>query len=225
MEKETFEEFKNSFSYGSRCDLNFKFLKSLPEDQAAEFFQQLLWQLGDFLDDGDGEQLAAYLRDWQSRGYSGDSFWKYDEGPFHRLQKPLAETRLALITSTGHFCAGDDPQPFGTEDMEQDEAIARISEFTRSAPQLSRIPVDTPAQDLRVRHGGFDIRGAEADANTSFPLDRLNELQAAGRIDLHPQAYSFVGAAAQNRILKQTGPEWLGIFKQEGVQAALLVPV
>jgi hypothetical protein len=39
---ETFAEFKTSFSYGSRTDLNFKFLKGLPEAEAAQFFQDLL---------------------------------------------------------------------------------------------------------------------------------------------------------------------------------------
>lgn len=33
---ESFEEFKDSFSYGSRNDLTFKFLKRLPPDDAAE---------------------------------------------------------------------------------------------------------------------------------------------------------------------------------------------
>ena len=44
---ETFESFKNSFSYGSRTDLNFKFLKTLSDEEAADFFQELLWKLGD----------------------------------------------------------------------------------------------------------------------------------------------------------------------------------
>jgi hypothetical protein len=39
---ESFEGFKNSFSYGSRTDMNFKFLKNLSEEDAAQFFQDLL---------------------------------------------------------------------------------------------------------------------------------------------------------------------------------------
>ena len=42
---ESFEDFKKSFSYGSRTDLNFKFLAKLSDDQAAKFFQDLLWKL------------------------------------------------------------------------------------------------------------------------------------------------------------------------------------
>ena len=40
---ETFEEFKNSFSYASRSDMNFKFLKSLSEQEAGDFFQDLIF--------------------------------------------------------------------------------------------------------------------------------------------------------------------------------------
>ena len=38
---ETFEEFRTSFSYGSRTDLNFKFLKSASDAEAAAMFQNL----------------------------------------------------------------------------------------------------------------------------------------------------------------------------------------
>lgn len=34
---ESFLQFKNSFSYGSRSDLSFKFLKNLSEADAARF--------------------------------------------------------------------------------------------------------------------------------------------------------------------------------------------
>ena len=35
--QESFDEFKGSFSYGSRTDLNFKFLAGLSEEDAARF--------------------------------------------------------------------------------------------------------------------------------------------------------------------------------------------
>ena len=227
IDSESFSDFKNSFSYGSRTDLNFKFLKALSEEEAAEFFQGLLWKMGGFLNDGDRTPLIEHVRDWQTRAYSSqEPTWVYEDGPFTPLANPLKQTHLALITSTGHYVAGDDPQPFGVAEMTQGEAIKRISEFTGSAPQLSLIPVDTPGEQLRVRHGGYDIRGAQADHNTVFPLDRLRELAAEGVIGtLQPTAYSFVGATAQTRLIKQSGPQWLAMFKEGEIEAALLVPV
>jgi D-proline reductase (dithiol) PrdB len=110
--------------------------------------------------------------------------------------------------------------------MTQEEAMRRIGEFLSTEPTLSAIPRDTSLGDLRVRHGGYDIRGAQADPNVAFPLQRLLELEAEGVIgELAPQAYSFVGACAQTRLLKHAGPKWVEALQGQQVDAALLVPV
>lgn len=49
---ESFEAFKNSFSYGSRTDLNFKFLTNLSNEDAARFFQELVWKVADSFEAG-----------------------------------------------------------------------------------------------------------------------------------------------------------------------------
>ena len=223
---ETFEEFKASFAYGSRTDLNFKFLAGLSNEDAARFFQDLLWKLGDSLDDGDLDRLVAHVYEWQVRAYSGEGRWTYDEGPFVPLRKPISESRLVLITSSGHFIVGDDPEPFGVKNMTQKEAAERIAECLKSEPKLSSIPVTTPRENLRVRHGGYDIRGAQADPNVVFPLERLLELQRDRTIgELAPDAYSFVGACSQKRLLNETGPQWVRIFQQQRIDVVVLVPV
>lgn len=225
-ENETFEAFKNSFSYGSRTDLNFKFLKHLPTEEAARFFQDLLCKLGDTLDDADATRLIDHVREWQGQGYGHFSGFTYDDGPFTPLARPLAQSRLTLLTSTGHFVAGHDPEPFGVKEMTQEKAIARIGDFLKAAPDLSPIPFDTPPDQLRVRHGGYDIRGVQADPDVALPLAPLRELQQDGTIgSLTDSAYSFVGATAQTRLLTQSGPEWVEMLRQQDVDAALLVPV
>ena len=104
--------------------------------------------------------------------------------------------------------------------------MERISEFLKEEPTLSSIPIDTPKERLRVRHGGYDIRAAQADPNVVFPLERLLELERDGIIgELVPAAYSFVGACAQTPLLKQTGPRWVRMFQQQKIDAVLLVPV
>ncbi len=224
---ESFEDFKNSFSYGSRTDLNFKFLAKLSDDQAADFFQELLWKLGDSFDDSNFARVAEHVFNWQERSYSGTKKnFTYDDGPFATLANPVSQSRLALMTSSGHFVAGDDPEPFGVANMTQQEAIERIGEFVKEAPSLSSIPMDTPRGQLRVRHGGYDIRGVQADPNVALPLEILSEFHDDGTIgELVRQAYSFVGACAQRRLLKRNGPQWVDMFKAEKIEAALLVPV
>ena len=223
---ETFSAFKDSLSYGTRTDLNFKFLKHLDEAAAARFFQELLRAVAGSVDDGDMTRLTDLVLSWQAAGYREQKNFGYETGPFTPLKKPLSAVRLALIASSGHFVVGDDPKPFGCEDMTQAAAVRRVVEFLKAEPALSEIPVDTPATMLRVRHPGYDIAGAAADPNVALPLERLRELAAAGLIgELSKVAYSFVGACSQKRLLKQSGPAWAALLAEQAVDAALLVPV
>ena len=164
---ETFEEFKNSFSYGSRSNLNFKFLKALPPEEAGEFFHQLVDEISSSYDHGDVSPIHHLVNQWQVRAYTPHSDAKrtyvYDDAPFTPLSKPLGESSLGLMTSSGHFVTGDDPQPLGVENMDQRQAEKRISEFLRATPVLSEIPVDTPPENLEVRHGGYPVASIAAD--------------------------------------------------------------
>ncbi len=223
---ESFEEFKRSFSYGSRSDMNFKFLKNLPNEDAARFFRDLLWKLGDAIDHGNFEPIIEHVTQTQALAYAGPGRFTYETDLFTPVTKPLSELRLALFTSSGHFVEGDDPKPFGIENLSQQEAEARIDDFLKEEPQLSVIPLDTPEDKLRVRHGGYDVRGARADPNVNFPITLLKELQREGRLSqLYSLAYSFVGACAQLRLLNHTAHTWARLLKEQQIEAVLLVPV
>ncbi|MBI4789778.1 MAG: hypothetical protein HY782_22325 [Chloroflexi bacterium] len=225
-QSETFEEFKRSFSYGARSNMNFKFLKNLSNEDAGEFFKQLLQKLGESFDNGDLRRLHQFIVEWQARGYAARGNYAYDDTSFTPLQKPIAQSRVTLLTSSGHFVEGHDPEPFGIKKMTQQQCEQLIDDFLKSEPTLSSIPIDTPRDHLRVRHGGYDIHGAQTDPNVVFALERLREIQQEGMIGaLAEEAYSFVGATAQTRLLKHAGPEWVKLFKQKHVDAALLVPV
>jgi hypothetical protein len=223
---ETFEEFKNSFSYGSRADMNFKFLKSLSEEQAGEFFKMLLWKMGDASNDGNLEPVVEHIYDWQLTAYTGKPVWEYDQAPFTRLEKPVSETRIGLLTTSGHFVEGDDPEPFGIQDMDQEIAQARINDFIKGKPTLSTIPLDVPRDKLLVRHGGYDIRAAEMDHNSVLPIDRLAEFAEEGIIGgTLEKAYSFVGACSQKLLTNEFAPGWAELLKDQGAEAVILVPV
>lgn len=228
--QETLEEFKNSFSYGARNHLSFKFLKQLSPDEAGEFFSDLLDALAESYDDGDVDRLIGVAFQWQVRAYRpapGDKRrYVYEDRPFKQLAKPLSEAKVGLLTSSGHFVAGDDPEPLGVSDMTQEEAIDRISEFLREDPTLSSIPKDVERQDLMVRHGGYDVTSARRDPNVALPLEALAAAAASGRLgEFASPVYSFMGAAAQGRLRKKTGPDWAQQLNEAGIDALLLVPL
>ncbi len=226
---ESFEEFKSSFSYGSRSDLSFKFLKHLDDTDATEFFRRILEEVGNAYDTGDVAGIINVAYEAQIAGYAPDPdepyHYTYDDRPFAPLRKPLAESRVGLLTSSGHFVAGDDPEPLGVKEMTQQEAHDRIGEFLREAAVLSAIPRDTPGRNLVVRHGGYDTRSAARDPNVTFPRDRLVELEQSGRIgELADVLYSFPGATAQGRV-KRSAQEWATQFAADDIDVLLLVPV
>ena len=224
--QESLQQFLASFSYGSRHDHNFKFLEKFSPEEGGVFIQELLHRLGDSVDDGDVSRLTELFFEYQKLAYAGRSRWVYEDGPFTELEKPVSEIRIALVTSSGHFVDGDDPKPFGVEDMTQEEAEARLSEFLALEPTISQIPVDTPYSKLRVRHCGYDIRTAQADPNVVFPVSRMKEMAEIGRIgSLAPVAYSFVGGCAQNPLIRQAAPQWAKMLQMDGVEGVVLVPV
>ena len=223
---ESFEAFIKSFFYGKRSDLSFKFISELTPENASIFIQGLFKDLMDSLDDDDLERVRQRLLKGQVEGYKEQKNFEYDDGPFHPLQKPLSSIKLTLLTSSGHFLKGRDPKPLGVENMTQEEAERRIFDSLKEAPQLSEIPFDSKSEDLVVRHGGYDIRAALKDPNVSFPYQRMVNLKDQGVFaDLTVNAYSFVGACSQKRLLKKTLPDWVDKFVNLGVDAAVLVPV
>jgi hypothetical protein len=226
MTEETISQLKNSFYYGSRSDMNFKFLKDLTDEEVTKFFQELLWKLGDTLDDGNLQRIISHIYQYQQKGYAGTGRFKYETTAFTQVELQKDKMRFALIASTGHFVQGQDPKPFGVEDMTQNQAEERITDFLRLEPELTSIPTNTPPDQLKVRHGGYDVRGAIMDRNVNFPIDRLNELAADGIIgEFSSPAYSFVGACSQMRLINHALPRWIEKLHNEEIHGLILVPV
>jgi D-proline reductase (dithiol) PrdB len=145
------------------------------------------------------------------RGYP----WRrIDPVPWSPLAKPLSGCRVALVSSAGLSLP---EQP-------------RFDERIRGGdPSFRVLPADTDVRRLVESHRSesFDHRGIAADANLAFPLDRLRELAARGRIgEVAPRHLSCMGSiTAPGRLLRETAPEAASWLAADGVDAALLVPV
>ena len=227
---ETFEEFRRSFSYGSRSNLNFKFMKSMSDDVASAFLTDILRQLSDAYDTGDVTPMVETAISAQISGYAPEPdgpppMYRFDSGPFSPASLPIGEARMGLLTTSGHYPEGDDPAPEGLKGMSQSEAEARISASLKETPILSEIAFDAAVESVAVRHGGVDIASAEIDRNVAFPMDRLNEMNQAGVFgSLASTFFSFPGATSQGR-LKRELDGWIERIADQNVDYMLLVPV
>ncbi len=219
-DEESFEEFRRSFHYGSRSDLHFKFLAKLSDADGAEFLRQLLETLGDVFDTGEYDRIRELVTSWQVRAYAGEAKYRYDGGPFVAPGRRLQDMTITIVGAGGVFVEDDDPNPGES----QQDAEARISQYLREPPTLCRIPGDTPAGEIRVRHPGYDIRGARRDINTVFPIDVLGELAADGVVgDVADTHYGFVGAASQLELRNDVAPRWADQLRADEVDVCLLV--
>ncbi len=160
--------------------------------------------MGDLSEFGQGMRLFLRAYPWR----------RIDPVPWTPLRRPLAESKLALVSSAGF--AMPDQEPFDESRRGGD-------------PSFREIPSDADPSVLVDCHRSqtFDHSGMDGDPNLAFPLDRARELVASGRIgSLARHHLSFMGGiTAPGRLVKQTAPAAVGPLVEEGVEVALLVPV
>ena len=139
---------------------------------------------------------------------------RIDPVPWAPLGKPLAEARLGLVSSAGLTLAG----------QEGFDASVRGGDVS-----FRTIPGDVEAARLEDHHRSesFDHSGMRRDANLAFPVDRISELAADGRIgSVAPRHLSFMGSVtAPGRLVRDSAPRAAEIFVEDRVDVALLVPV
>ncbi len=139
---------------------------------------------------------------------------RIDPVPLARMRRSLAESRLAVVTTAGLHLPS---QPPFDGDLRGGDTSYRV------------IPAETDVGTLRESHRSesFDHAGVRSDANLAFPIDRLRELVAARRVGtLAPRNLSFMGSiTAPARLMKVSAPQAARLLVQDGVDAALLVPI
>jgi D-proline reductase (dithiol) PrdB len=139
---------------------------------------------------------------------------RIDPVPWAPLRRPLAESRLALVSSAGFVAPGQPP----------------FDESVRGGDvSLRDIPADSDVRTLIDSHrsASFDHRGIQADANLALPIERVQELVASGRIgSVNRRHLSCMGSiTAPGRLVRHTAPEAARRLVADSVDVALLVPV
>lgn len=139
---------------------------------------------------------------------------RIDPVPWTPLKRPLAQSRLALVSSAGFVLPGQTPF---------DDAIKG------GDPSFREIPSDADPKSLIDTHRSqsFDHTGLQRDPNLAFPLRRVLELAQSQRIGaVNHRHFSFMGSIiAPGRFMRESAPVIASSLAKDAVDVALLVPV
>ena len=121
---------------------------------------------------------------------------------------PLAQRRVAIVSSAALIRRGDAPFPFGS-------------------PEVRFLPVDIPPAELLISHVSinFDRSGFQRDINTVYPIDRLQELAVEGVIGGVAATHYTVMGSTDPGTMEASADQISGQLRQERIDAVLLSPV
>ncbi len=139
---------------------------------------------------------------------------RIDPVPWAPLGISLREARVGLVSSAALVMRD---QPHFDETVKGGDWSYR------------EIPSSADPQSLVETHRSesFSRDGLAQDKNLVFPVDRMRELERDGVIgSFNPRVLSFMGSiTAPNRLIRESAPAAAQLFVDDGVEAALLVPV
>ena len=152
---------------------------------------------------------------YQALGYGAPYVWPhYTDVPFHRLDKPLSQCRVALVTTAAPYQPGKGEQ-------------GPRAPYNAAAKFYSVYSADTSRDhDVRISHVAIDRRHTTAeDAGTYFPLAALRRAAATGRIGaLTPRFHGLPTNRSQRTTLDVDCRELDARCKADGADVAILVP-
>lgn len=165
-------------------------------------------------DDAPIAYMARTRAYYLALGYDNPFRWAhFSDAPFAPPAKPLAESRLALVTTAS---------PFQPEKGDQGPGAA----YNAAAKfyEVYARPFEEP-HDLRISHIAYDrVHNRADDTESWLPIKALRAAFAAGRALPAPRLYGFPTNRSQARTLDVDAPALVGMMQADGVEAALFVP-
>jgi hypothetical protein len=148
-------------------------------------------------------------------GYGNPYRWAHHvDVPFTPLAKPLAASRVALITTAAPY------RPELGDQGPRAKYNASAKFYTVYSDSTDSVP------DLRISHVGYDRTNYAADdPSTWFPLRQLQLAVKTGRIGaLAPRFHGAPTNRSQRVTIETDAPEILSRCREDGADVALLVP-
>ena len=148
-------------------------------------------------------------------GYTTPYRWAhYVDAPFQRMMKPLAESRVTIVTTAALFDPARGDQGPGAK-------------YNGGAKFYSVYDGDTSkTHDVRISHIAYDrVHTSAEDSGTWFPLPQLQRLVRERRIGaIGPRFFGAPTNRSHRVTLETDAPEILARCREDGVDAAVLVP-
>ena len=166
-------------------------------------------------DDVPIQYMARTRAYYQAIGYDVPYRWAHHvDAPFQPLKKPLAQSRVAIVTTAAPF----DP-------AKGDQGPGAL--YNGGAKFYQVYDGDTSVDhDLRISHIAYDrVHTRADDSGTWFPLPALRDLAASGRIgSVAPRFYGAPTNRSHRVTLETDAPDIVTRAKADGVDVAVLVP-
>jgi hypothetical protein len=155
------------------------------------------------------------IRDYYiAQGYEEPYVWaQHDEVAFAPLAKPLAESRVALLSTSDVSLRLDD----GGE----------VSAAETTVGNVYGLPFDTPVDRLYSRQESYDRYATNLDDIDSYlPLSHLRAFAAEGRIGAVTENFFNLNRGYSKRLMAETtAPLALERLREAAADVAILTPV
>ena len=152
---------------------------------------------------------------YRAIGYTTPYRWAHHiEAPFTALKKPLAQSRVTIISTAAPYRPDKGDQGPGAP-------------YNGGAKFYQVYSGDTSQQhDLRISHIGYDrVHTTATDSGSWFPLPALQRAAAAGRIGAITPRFHGAPTNRSHRVTVETdAPEILRRCREDDTDVAILVP-
>ncbi|MCX7142582.1 MAG: hypothetical protein NT123_16250 [Proteobacteria bacterium] len=153
------------------------------------------------------------IREYYLSKYNNPYRWAhFEDVPFTPLKKPLAESRVVLVTTSQTTA----------RNVERKE-----SDGMQNAGGMYSLAVDTPLDLLYSPADNYDTAATTLDdVNAFYPTSRLHEAVASGRIgSLTERFHGVYNAYSHRRTRERDIPAVLERCREDGADVAVLTPV
>lgn len=126
-------------------------------------------------------------------------------------EKPMDESRIALVTTAGVHHKDD--KPFDVLALEGDSSFRRIAS-------------DVASSELMITHSHYNHQEADQDVNCVFPIDTLNDLAHEGFVrSVATEFYGMMGFIPNpTRFVNETAIAVANGLREQEVDIVVLSP-